>query len=199
MADFDTGDVVRLGCVQKLDGLHDIVNVLHVQITAGGGLTFAAAALDFQEYCSALFTLIDLVVVDNVTADHISVKNVTQSTVWGNIAWGTYTGGQNIQDPLHSQVALLAYGRTHLSIVQISKYLALMSDVEILGGVWTVTARVAAQAFIDYHIVGQLMAGGLILQGCAYRPLPVRVVFATSGTTSEVPVIQRRRRLGRGS
>lgn len=199
MADFDTGDVVRLGCVQKIDGLFDLVNVLHLQITAGGGLTFAAAALDFQEYCSTLFALLTSLVVDNVTADHVSVKNVSQATVWGNIAWGAYTGGTNVQDPLPSQVALLGYGRTHISRVQIRKYLGLFSDVEVLAGVFVFAARLAANNFMDYHIVGQTMGQGLVLRGCAYRPLPVRITFATSATTSEVPVIQRRRRLGRGS
>lgn len=199
MADFETGDVVRLGMVHKLDLLSDIVNVVHVQITAGGGLDFAAAALDFQQYTAALMNTIVTIVVNNMVAEHVSVKNITRAAVWGNIAWDGYTIGSNVSEATAAQVAVLAWGRTSRSRVQIRKYLGVFGEPQMTDGVWTSATRVLCNNFIDYHIVGQTMDEGLVLRGCAFRPSDSRVTFAITGTTSAMPVIQRRRRVGRGS
>lgn len=199
MADFDTNDVVRLGCVMKFDGLYDIVNVLHVQITAGGGLAFAQATLDFQQYTDALYDTIDQLQSQLVTDDRISIANRTQNTVFGAIAWDAYVGGTLAQDPTPLQVALLAFGRTSVSRVQIRKYLGVFCEPNMTVGLWDAAARAAADAFMVYHVAGQTMDEGLVLRGCAYRHVTPRVVFAQSVSTSQVPVIQRRRRVGRGS
>lgn len=199
MSDFDTGDVVRLGCVLKFNSLFDIVNVLHVKIVSGGGLAFAAFTLDVQEYCDALYANISGRLSDLVTDDRISIKNVTQSTVWGAIAWDAFAGGINAGEPTALQTACLAWGRTSISRVQIRKYLGPFTEADLADALWNSTARAAAQNYIDYHIVENLMGEGSVLQGVAYSPSLARATVALTGATSEVPVTQRRRRQGRGS
>jgi hypothetical protein len=199
MADFDTGDIVRLAAVQKYATVTDIVGVLHLKINAGGGLAFAAAAQDFVEYCDALYDTIKTLVPTNQIDDHISIQNITQDQVWGNVAWGTYTGGTSAGIPCAAQTALLVWGRTSLSRVQIRKYLGVITQPNLVSGVWTAGSRAIAQNFINYHIVAQTMTNGLVLQGGAYSPTLARFTTAVSGTTSQVPCTVRRRRIGRGS
>ena len=199
MADFNEGDVVRLGAVQEFDAAVEVVGVLHVVLQDATFLPFAAAAQDFQEYCDALYALYEASTSDLQLPKHISVKNITQAAVWGNIAWNIYSGGTNVADPTAPQVALLAWGRTSISRVQMRKYLGVGTEVEMTGGTWLAAARTRGQAFIDYHITPQTMGNGLILRGCAYKGDIARVTYAVTGTTSANPVIQRRRRRGRGS
>lgn len=199
MADFDTGDVVRLGCVLKFDGLYDIVNVYHVKILSGGNLPFATASLDYVEYCDALYAFIAEKQVNNITPGSIGIKNITQNTVWGNVAFDVYAGGSSTADSVALQVALLAWGRTSISRVQIRKYLGVFSETDIADGLWIATLRGVCETMMAYHITAQTMTEGQVLQGCAYSLSLARVTFALSATTSEVPVIQRRRRQGRGS
>lgn len=199
MADFDTGDVVRLGLVQKFKVVWDIVNVIHVQITAGGGLAFAAAAQDFQEFADAIAATIASIVTDDQLPDYISVKNITQDTVWGNIAWNLYAGGASATDPLAAQLSLLVFGRTQISRVQLRKYLGVFTEGQLTEGVWSAGTRSLGQAYVDYLVAGHTMGNGSVLRGCAYNPTLDRVTFALTGATSEAPVVQRRRRVGRGS
>lgn len=199
MADFDTGDIVRLGAVQKYAGVSDIVGVLHLRINAGGGLAFAQASLDFQEYCDTLYALFEAQVSVLQLPEHISVQNVTQSTVWGNIAWDAYDGGTSAADVLAAQTAMLVWGRTAISRVQIRKYLGVLTEPFLTTGAWTAAARAAGLNFINYHIAAQAMTEGLVLQGVAWSPSLSRATTAVSGTTSPIPVTQRRRRTGRGS
>jgi hypothetical protein len=199
MADFETNDVVRLACAMQVDGSEAVVNVLHVQITGGGPLAFAAAAQDFQEYTQALYQLIDQNLPNNLTSDYVGVKNVTQGTVWGSIAWTGFAAGLSVADMLPMQTALLAWGRTPITRVQIRKYLGPWTESDQTDGLWSSGLRAACQQYIDYHITGQTMGNGLVLRGCAYNYPLSRVTFALTGTTSANPVIQRRRRRGRGA
>lgn len=199
MADFETNDVVRLTPTMEVDGADAIVNVLHVQITGGGPLAFAAAAQDFVEYCDALYALIEGKLANNALDDFIGIKNVTQDTVWGAVAWTDFDGGTNAGEMLPLQLCVLAWGRTQISRVQIRKYLGPFTESDQGEGSWSADLRSSCQSYIDYHITGQTMGNGLVLRGCAYSPSLARVTFALTGTTTAIPVIQRRRRKGRGS
>lgn len=199
MADFENGDVVRLGAVQLLDGTHQIVNVFHMQINSGGPMAFAQASLDFQEYLDLLYTPLSGSITNTQTADRVGVANVTQGLVFGNMSWGTYTGGAASNERTTPQAAMLVFGRTTISRVQIRKYLGVFTEINQQGGVWAVGLRTLGLTFISTHILPQTMTQGLTLQGVAYRPTPVRVLTALSGSVSVNTVIQRRRRLGTGA
>lgn len=199
MADFETGDVVRLGCVMQFRSTVDIVNVLTPRIVSGGGLAFAAAAQDFQEWTDTLYDYINAILCNDQTYEYISVSNLTQSAVWGNIAWSALTAGANTVETLPPQIALLAWGRTTIARVQPRKYLGVFTENEIVDGVFTAAARAACQNWIDYYITQNTMTNGLVLQGVAYNPTLARSTTAISATTAANPVVQRRRRVGRGS
>lgn len=124
---------------------------------------------------------------------------MTQNTVWGNIAWDAYAGGTLAEQSTSLQVALLGFGRTAISRVQLRKYFGVFTERDMTSGAWLANVRGACDDLMVDHVQEQVMAGGLALQGCAYRLSDGRVTLATSVSTSEQPVIQRRRRRGRGS
>lgn len=199
MADFDVGDVVRLGCVMKFDELYDIVNVYHIEIIAGAGWAFAAATASIQAYVDLLYDSLTSFLPTALLPDRIQIKNMTQATIWGAIAWGTWAGGEAVDQVLPLQVCCLGYGRTSISRVQIRKYFGPFTEGSQEDAFWTAAVRVACNDLMDDHIVNKEVAGSMTVKGCAYRPLPARVTFALTAATSAAPVIQRRRRPGRGS
>ena len=199
MADFENFDIVRLGAVCKFDNACDIVNTWHVIIAAGGGLAFAQASVDFQEYLDALYDYIDGVQSNKVVDVHISVANVTQDTVWGAIAWDTYTGGSSTDPATSPQVACLGFARTSKSRVQFRKYLGVFPETHITDGEWASTVTTPVSDMMGYHIVGHTMGEGLVLQGCVYNYEAGTYTTSLSPDVSATSVIQRRRRRGRGS
>lgn len=199
MADFDTGDVVRLTTNQRFQTSYAIVNTWHLRIDSGGGLAFAAFSLDLQQYADALFNPLATVLSNAQTAYNLNVVNVTQGTVWPNFAWSSYTGGSGATDTLAPQVALLAFGRTQLPRVQIRKYLGVFTEAATTNGLFIGAIVSAGLALMTYHIAGQTMGGGSVLRGVAYNYALSRATYALTPACSSVPVIQRRRRLGRGA
>lgn len=199
MADFENGDVVRLGAAFLSDVSDAIVNVYHVTIGAGAPMAFAAAAQDFQDYIGFIYAPAMNVYPTTFASDRISVKNETQNTVWGAIAFPTPLVGTAAGDRTAQQVALLAWGRTPISRVQIRKYYGPFTEASMTNGLWLSAIRATCQQMIDYHIVANVMPNGLQLQGVAYSKALDRATLAITATTSEVPVIQRRRRLGTGA
>lgn len=199
MADFDNGDVVRLGAQFLMNATDTIVNVWHVQIESGAPMAFPAAAQDFQDYMGFLYASMMSYYVTTFLSDRISVKNETQNTVWGSIAFGTPLAGTSVGDETAQQTALLGWGRTSLSRVQIRKYWGPFTETDMSNGLWLSGIRAAILGRMDYHIVGQTMGNGLKLIGVAYNKTLARATVALSSTTSPVPVVQRRRRQGRGS
>ena len=199
MADFENGDVVRLGAQFLLNGTDALVNVYTLQINSGGPMAFAAAAQDFADYLNSLYGGFLAYWPTTFQTDRISVKNETQDTVWGAIAWKTVLTGTNINDSLPPQVALLGWGRTPLSRVQIRKYFGVFCENHISNGLWASGLRFVVDTAMQYVIAPQTQPNGLVLQGVAYNKALARATTALTVTTAEVPVIQRRRRVGRGA
>lgn len=199
MADFDTGDIVRLGAAMLSYTSDAVVNVFNVRIEAGGGLGFAAAGQDFQEYVELLFRPLVAYYQTELVGDHISVKNETQDTVWGSIAWNPSFTGTSVVAPVPSQLAILAWGRTAKSRVQLRKYLGPWATGNLAEGLWTAGTQSAAAALMADHISLNVMTNGLELRGVAYNRTAGTYEYALSATASITPVVQRRRRRGRGS
>lgn len=199
MADFDNGDVVRLGAQMRLDAITEIVGVWHLRIEAGGPLAFAPAGQDFQEYIEGVYRPLVGYYCTLMLSDYISVKNMTQATVWGSIAWNPSFVGTQIAERTAQQLALLGWGRTAKSRVQIRKYFGPFTDNNIVHGTWDVGTQAACAAVMSYHIATQTMTNGLQLKGVAYNRTTGGHTYALGATASRNPVIQRRRRLGRGA
>lgn len=199
MADFETGDVVRLGAAFLYSAADTIVNVWHVKITSGGPLAFVTASLDFQEYVDDLYRPLVGYYRTVLVGDRISVKNETQNTVWGAIGFNPSFTGTHVGQGTALQVALLGWGRTAISRVQIRKYWGPFGEAEMEHGLWTTAIRADIQDQMDYHIGEHVMSNGLELQGVAYNKALDRATTCLTATTTGNPVIQRRRRFGRGA
>ena len=199
MANFDTDDIVRLGCVLRLQDAYDIVNVWTVDILSGGGLAFGAASQDFQEWTADVYTYLTGYLSDLITAGSISVKNLTQNTVWGSMAWAGWSGGTKTDEATAPGVALLGWGRTTKSRKQLRKYFGVFTEGNLTDGVWDGTIRGAVTNAMTYATDANVMTNGLELQAKA-TTLPSLVTHViTSCTTSGEPAYQRRRKRGRGS
>lgn len=198
MADFDNGDIVRLGAVCRYDDTDDIVGVWHLLIEAGGPMAFAAAAQDFAEYIDDIYRPLIAYYTTVMVGDHISIKNMTQAAVWGNIAWGPAFAGTAATDRLPLQVALLAWGRTATSRVQIRKYFGPFTEAHQTDGLWVAGIVSACAAAMATHIATQVMGNGLELKGVAYNRALATYTEALGATATNNPVVQRRRRQGRG-
>lgn len=199
MTDFLSGDIVRLGAVMRYNSTDDIVGVWHARIESGGPMAFAAAAQDFAEYIDDLYRSLVSYYSTVVVGDHISIKNMTKDEVWGNIAWGPAFTGTNVSDRLPLQVALLAWGRTAKSRVQIRKYFGPFTEVDQTAGAWAAGIQSAVAARMAYHIASQTMTNGLELRGVAYNRTLGTYTYAIGATATTNPVVQRRRRQGRGA
>lgn len=199
MADFDTGDIVRLGAQMTLNLTDEVVGVWHVRIEAGGPMAFAAAGQDFQEYIDGIYRPLVAYYTTAITSNYISVKNQTQATVWGSIAWNPSFTGTSVGERVTPQVALLAWGRTAKSRVQIRKYFGPFTDGNIAQGVWDAGTTAACAAVMSWHIGTQTMTNGLQLKGVAYNRTAGTYNYGLGATATNNPVIQRRRRQGRGA
>lgn len=199
MADFDNGDIVRLGASFLMRTTDVIVNVFNVIIDSGAPMAFAAAAQDFQQYIHFMYDPLMTWYSNQFTSDRISVKNETQATVWGSIAFQAPLVGTNLGDETSQQVALLGWGRTSLSRVQIRKYWGPFTESSLTAGLWLSAIRADILGRMDYHILPQVLGNGLQLTGVAYSTTLLRATVALSATTAEVPVVQRRRRRGTGA
>jgi hypothetical protein len=199
MADFDNGDIVRLAAVLRHNAADDIVNVWHVRIEAGGPMAFAAASQDFQEYVDGLYRPIVAYYSIVTLGDRIAAKNMTQSTVWAAFAWNPAFTGASGADRLPTQVAVLGWGRTQKSRVQIRKYFGPFTENNQIGGSWDGAITAAMSGVMSYHIGTQTMTNGLQLKGVAYNRTAGTYEYAVGATATSNPVIQRRRRRGRGA
>lgn len=199
MADFDNGDIIRIAAVLRHNSADDMVNVWHARIEAGGPMAFAAAALDFAEYVETLYRPIVAYYSIVTVGDHISVKNMTQSTVWAAFAWNPAFTGSSGADRLPTQVAVLAWGRTQKSRVQIRKYMGPFTENNQVGGSWDGAIQSAMASVMSVHIGTQTMTNGLQLKGVAYNRTAGTYEYAVGATATTNPVVQRRRRRGRGA
>lgn len=199
MADINDGDVIRIAGVMKLDLVHEITNVWHLLVLAGGPMTFAAADADFQEYMDLMFLDIDTTITNNQTVDRLEIQNVTTDQVFGSIDWGAFAAGGNAQQHTALGVTAFCWGRTRTPRVQIRKYMGVFTEDDLVDGTWNAAILTDLQTMMDDHITPNIMAGGLELQGVAWNRTAKTYTLATSAAVAPEPAYQRRRKRGRGS
>lgn len=199
MADVNSGDILRIGAVWTFEGTYEVANVFHAQNVAGGDRTYAAAALDVQEYIDDLYDNILASMSDEMSSDLITMANVTQGTTHGAIAWPAPLTGGNINERTAPGVCLFAWGRTAIPRVQIRKYFGIFTDAGMDDGVWNAAARAACDALMVEHVQNYIGGNGMTLRGVAFNRVTLLGTFADSVSTSAEPSYQRRRKRGRGS
>lgn len=199
MADVDNGDVLRIGATMSFETTFEITNVWHALVTAGGGIGYAAAALDAQAYMASIYALLQPKLVNTQTTDFLTLSNPTKGTTFGAIAWAAPITGAQPGDCTAPGVCGFAWARTLVPRVQIRKYFGVFAEIDMQAGVWSSTLRSAMNAAMNVHI--GLYTGGpaLSLQGVAFNRTTKTAVVPLTATTSNEPAYQRRRKRGRGS
>lgn len=199
MADVDSGDVLRLGAGLIYDGLHDIVNVYHILVTAAAGLTWATMTPLIQTYINDLYDHLKVTLHEDIGTGSISVSNPTQLTTLGAIAWSPTWAGQTAGDPTASGVCCFAWGRTYKPRVQLRKYFGVFSEASVAGGFWVAAVQDACEGLMDEHVAEADMGGGTFFQGVAYNRTLQTFEKGVSTDKAAEPAYQRRRKRGRGS
>lgn len=199
MADFDLGDIVRIGAVLRYDGSEDVVNVYHVEITNGGGVTWALMADSIQTYMDGIMTTIDTELSTLILAGELQVTNVTQSAVYGAIAWGDFAQGGGAGEPTAAGVTCFVFARTRTPRVQIRKYYGVFPQGSMVDGSWDAGVTDAAGDSMDYHIVEQNAGNSVYLTGVAYNRTLLTHAYGVTVAVRTEPSYQRRRRRGVGS
>lgn len=199
MAEVNDGDILRIGAVWTFEAVFQIVNVYHAQNFGGGDRTFAAAAIDVQEYMAQLYSRITALLSDDMDTDYITLANVTQDTTFGAIAWDAPIVGGDAGDVTAPGCCLFGFARTLKPRVQIRKYLGVFTETSMVNGLWVAALRTACGLLMSDHIAAFAGANGMTLKGVAYNRELDTYTFAISETTSAEPAYQRRRKRGRGS
>lgn len=199
MADFENGDVIRVGAVLTYDGSEDIVNVYHIKLNGGGPINWAAMDGYIQGYMDNIMDTLDTELSTLITANALQVSNVTQNTVFGAIAWGTFAQGGAAGAPTASGVACFGFIRTRVPRVQIRKYFGVFPQSALVDGAWDAGVTGAVGDALDYHMVENQIGGIADLQGVAYNRTLLTSEFGVTVSVRSEPGYQRRRKRGVGS
>lgn len=176
-----------------------MTNVWHAKVVAGGGISYAQAALDVQSYMADIYVELEPQLSDAMATDFLTLANVTQDTTFGAIAWqGSIVG--DIATPITAPgVCLFAWARTLKPRVQIRKYFGVFTEAAVDDGLWNGTTRGVCDAAMVIHVQDYSAGPLLTLKGVAYNREFGSSVEAISVATAAEPAYQRRRKRGRGS
>jgi len=199
MADFENGDIVRIGAVMTFDASEDVVNVYHVRIIEGGPTTWAVMDGVIQSYMDGIMTTLDTELSTLMTAKELQVSNVSQTTVFGAIDWGDFAQGGGAGEQTASGVCCFAFARTRKPRTQIRKYYGVFPQASLVDGKWDAGVLAAVTDSMDYHIVEHVMVGGVELLGVAWDRVHATYEPGITVAVRAEPGYQRRRKRGVGS
>lgn len=199
MADFETGDIIRVGASMLLELVDDVVNVYHLRLNTGGPMDWADMLEDIQDFMDGVMTTLDTELTVNLTANVLSVANITQNMVFGSIAWGTFAAGGAAGSVAPSGCACLVFARTRTPRVQMRKYYGPFPNGALSSGSWDAGVTGACGDSMDYLIAEHTMTNGAQLQGVAYNRTLDTYAYGITVTTRSEPAYQRRRKRGVGS
>lgn len=199
VAEIDNGDILRIGATWQFEGAYEVTNVWHAKVVAGGGITYAAGALDVQDYMADIYVQIEPRLSSSMLTDFLTLSNVTQDTTFGAIAWQGLIQGDVVSQVTAPGVTLFAWARTLKPRVQIRKYFGVFTEDDMVDGVWSGAVRAVADAAMVVHVQDYVGGPALTLRGVAFNRTLLTHVEAISVSTSAEPAYQRRRKRGRGS
>lgn len=199
MADFEQGDIIRVGAVMRYDGSEDVVNVYHILNNTIADVTWAAMAGWLQDWMDGIMTTLDTELSTLMTANVLQVSNVTQLTVFGAIAWGTFAQGGAAGAPTAAGVTCFGYVRTRVPRVQIRKYYGVFPQSSMVDGSWDAGVTDAVGDSLAYLKANTHMGDNVLLQGVAYNRTLLTYNLGITAAVNSEPSYQRRRRRGVGS
>lgn len=198
----NVGDVIRVACRQKYDGIDDQVNVMHWVIgTLPTPDTDAALMADIGGIISSFFGTIQAQIVNNVTTTDLTFYNVSDDSPIGQTAWpGTYNGGTGSGEglPLHDSALLLLPTNVKRTIGRI--YLPTMLEASQNDGLWVAAVHTAVDAAAGYLLTTQEGPEfGAMIRYAVWKRSASEYVFPTSARLVAQVAVQTRRKRGRGS
>lgn len=199
MADFDSGDVLRLGAGLIYDGLYDVVNVWHVRAGATSGQNWAAVEAMVQDWLDGVYADLKTPLSDEIGTGQVSVANVTQDTTLGTILWSPTWAGANGSEPTAAGVCAFAWGRTHKPRVQLRKYFGVFCEINVVDGSWSTGVQDDVEAALTYAITPRSIDQFTEVQAVVYNRTLGTYELAYSVASAAEPAYQRRRKRGRGS
>lgn len=199
MADFEQGDIIRIGAVMRYDGSEDVVNVYHVINNTAEDAAWATMAPKIQDYMDGIMATLDTELSNKMTAGTLQVSNVTKNTVFGAIAWGTFAAGGAAGEQCAAGVTCFGFARTRVPRVQIRKYYGIFPQGALVDGQWDAGVTDAVGDSLDYHIASQSLGDGFYLQGVAWNRTLLTYAFGITVEVRAEPGYQRRRKRGVGS
>jgi hypothetical protein len=100
------GDIIRI-TAKMSQGLSDIQNVYHLQLSTSGPVADATFLGEIADDIDSMYDDLISNIADNVTFDTIQVYNVTQDEYIGETSWPSQTDGGAASDMLPPQTAPL--------------------------------------------------------------------------------------------
>jgi hypothetical protein len=199
MADFETGDIIRVAARMVYDSTEDVVNVYHIRYNDGGDVSFGVMSGLIQTYMDAVMATLDTELSTLMVAADLSVSNETQNTVFGAIAWGTFSQGGAAGEPTASGTTCFGYIRTRKPRVQMRKYFGVFPQAAMVDGIWDAGVTDAVGDALDYLMEEHTLSSIYDLQGVAYNRTLGTYEYGHTITVNSEPSYQRRRRRGVGS
>ncbi|MCK4626631.1 MAG: hypothetical protein KAV00_15035 [Phycisphaerae bacterium] len=199
MADFEVGDIIRIGAAMTYDGSEDVVNVYHVELTAGGPLAWGDMTAKIQAYMDLIMATLDTELSTLMTANVLQVSNVTQATVFGAIAWGDFAQGGAAGAQCAAGAACFGFIRTRVPRVQMRKYYGVFPQAALVDGAWDAGVTDAVGDALAVHMADTLAGSGVYFEGVAYNRTLLTTAKGVTVAVKSEPAYQRRRKRGVGS
>lgn len=199
MADFENGDIIRIGASLIYDQTEELVNVYHLRVNDGAPYSFELVDSVLQAYMDAVMDSLDTELSTLVHAGTLAISNVTQLTVFGAIAWGTFSQGGAAGEPTAAGVSCMTFARTRKPRVQLRKYYGVFPQTAMVDGIWDAGVTDACGDAMGYHIAEQTLSSTFKLQGVAYNRTLLTEAEGITVSTRNEPAYQRRRKRGVGS
>lgn len=193
-----TGDIVKVTACMTHSDTGDVQNVFWYKQISGAteGTTLLGVC---EDRFSTAYGYIQPYMPDKISYVLVKGFNITTDTPIADYTWsGLTVGGVDVADPMPSDCALLAKGRTDGSKVRFRKYLGPFTEADHGNGLWQSSLLTAAGTWLAYILTafgsgsgtGQFGVWSDTLQ--IWYPVLSQVVDAVVST-------QRRRKRYRGS
>lgn len=195
-----SGDILRVAARMKVDGVFDVVNVLHFRMEAVSPDGDTQTLLDVAEKLSNCYALLATVLPTALSADALDVFNVSDDAPLGAHAWGAgFTGGTNGGDFTPLGVSALCLMNTATKRVQGRIYVGPLIEAAWTDGKVNSGSLPALQNYMaELRDTNPLSEGSEIIYGVYSRDSNI-LRSVTSQRVQLEAAYQRRRKRGRGS
>jgi len=194
------GDVLRVSARQKVDGVHDVVNVFHVIADTVVASDLSDVLDDLRTWVGLAYNEIATSLPDVVSSDILDVYNVSQDLPYGQVGWGGgYTGGTNSGDYTALGVSALLLFPTSAKRIQGRFYLGPLAEGHVSSGKVNSALLPNIANFAAQILDTSPMAEGSVFDYIVLSRADNTPHHPTTFKVMSELAYQRRRKRGRGS